>query len=127
MGAHEVINSRDERALSRASGSMDFVISTVNVAMDWGAYVGVLRAGGRLHMAGALLEPMAVSAMGLIMGQKEISGSPVGSPGTIGLMLEFAARHGIRPVVEEFALSEVNAALAHLEAGRARYRIVLRA
>ena len=40
-------------------------------------------------------------------------------------MLEFAARHDIRPQVEHFPMSRVNDALAHLEAGNARYRIVL--
>ena len=31
----------------------------------------------------------------------------------------------IAPQVEHFALSDVNAALGHLKAGKARYRIVL--
>lgn len=125
MGAHDVVNSRDDKALSRIAGSMDFVISTVNVAMDWGAYLNVLCPQGRFHVAGAVLEPMAIPAMALIMGQKQVSGSPVGSPAQISTMLEFAARHGVRPTVEVFPMSEVNEALAHLEAGRARYRIVL--
>jgi uncharacterized zinc-type alcohol dehydrogenase-like protein len=41
-------------------------------------------------------------------------------------MLDFAARHGIAPVVEEFPMSRANEAMAHLEAGKARYRIVLK-
>jgi uncharacterized zinc-type alcohol dehydrogenase-like protein len=40
-------------------------------------------------------------------------------------MLDFAARHGIAPQVEHFPMSQVNEALAHLMAGRARYRVVL--
>lgn len=43
----------------------------------------------------------------------------------IATMLEFAARHGIAPQTEHFPLSEVNAALDHLRAGKARYRVVL--
>jgi alcohol/geraniol dehydrogenase (NADP+) len=41
-------------------------------------------------------------------------------------MLDFAARHSVAPVVEEFPMSQANQALAHLEAGKARYRIVLK-
>ena len=41
-------------------------------------------------------------------------------------MLDFCVRHDIYPVVEEFPLAKVNDALAHLEAGKARYRIVLK-
>jgi len=41
-------------------------------------------------------------------------------------MLDFCARHHIAPVTEEFPMSRANEALAHLEAGKARYRVVLR-
>ncbi len=37
----------------------------------------------------------------------------------------FSARHRIEPVVEYFPMSRVNEAIAHLEAGKARYRVVL--
>jgi uncharacterized zinc-type alcohol dehydrogenase-like protein len=40
-------------------------------------------------------------------------------------MLDFCNRHYIEPVTELFPLSKVNEALAHLETGKARYRIVL--
>ncbi len=42
-------------------------------------------------------------------------------------MLEFCARHDIVPVTEEFAMSKVNDALDHSRAGKARYRLVLKA
>jgi uncharacterized zinc-type alcohol dehydrogenase-like protein len=40
-------------------------------------------------------------------------------------MLDFAARHGIAPVVEHFPLSGVNDALAKLRDGKPRFRLVL--
>ncbi len=40
-------------------------------------------------------------------------------------MLEFAARHGIEPKTEHFAMNKANEALDHLRQGNARYRIVL--
>jgi len=40
-------------------------------------------------------------------------------------MLEFAARHNIAPQTEHFPMSEINDAIARLESGKARYRIVL--
>jgi uncharacterized zinc-type alcohol dehydrogenase-like protein len=57
--------------------------------------------------------------------QKSLSGSPLGSPATIRKMLEFCGRHGIETVTEHFPMSQVNEAFAHLEAGKARYRLVL--
>jgi uncharacterized zinc-type alcohol dehydrogenase-like protein len=127
MGAHHVVNSRDPAALGPLAGSLDFVISTVNVPLEWGAYIGALAPRGRLHMVGAVLEPLPVGAMGLIMQQRSVSGSPVGSPATLATMFDFAARHGISPVTEVFPMSRVNDAFEHLRSGRARYRIVLEA
>ncbi len=42
-------------------------------------------------------------------------------------MLEFAARTGVRPVVESFKMAEINKALDHVRAGKPRYRVVLEA
>jgi uncharacterized zinc-type alcohol dehydrogenase-like protein len=42
-------------------------------------------------------------------------------------MLDFAARSGVRTVVETFKMAEVNKALDHVRAGKARYRVVLEA
>ncbi len=125
LGAHHVVNSRDLGAIKAQEGSLQFILSTVNVPLDWSAYLAALTPGGRLHLVGAVLEPLAVPAFALIGGAKSVSGSPLGSPATVGTMLEFCARHGIAPVTETFPMSQVNEAIAHLEAGKARYRIVL--
>ncbi len=45
---------------------------------------------------------------------------------TVAKMLDFIARHHIEPVAEIFPLEKVNEAMAHLEAGKARYRIILK-
>lgn len=126
LGAHRVVNTRNAADLARLRGSLDFLLVTVNVPLDWTALLDTLAPRGRLHVVGAVLEPMPVAAFSLLVGQKSLSGSPVGDPATVGKMLEFCARHRIVPQVEEFPLSLVNDALAHLRAGRARYRLVLR-
>jgi uncharacterized zinc-type alcohol dehydrogenase-like protein len=71
------------------------------------------------------LEPIPIAAFSLIMGQRSMSGSPTGSPVTIGTMLEFASRHNITPQTEHYPMSHINEAFARLESGKARYRIVL--
>jgi len=125
MGAHETVNSRNGDALATAAMRFDLLISTVNVPLDWNAYIGTLKPKGRLHIVGATLEPMDIGAMPIIMGQRAISGSPVGSPATIATMLAFAARHGIEPKTEHFPMAKANEALDHLRGGKARYRVVL--
>ena len=95
LGAHQTINSRDPDEIRAAAGQFDLVLSTVNVKLDWNTYVETLKPKGRLHYVGATLEPLDLSIFPLLMGQRSVSSSPVGSPGTIARMLDFAARHDI--------------------------------
>ncbi len=125
LGAHQAINSRDRAALTAIAGTLDFILVTANVSLDWEAYIGALAPQGRLHFVGAVLEPIPVSVFSLLGGQRCLSASPLGSPATVADMLDFCARHEIRPLVESYPMHEVNEALAHLHTGSPRYRIVL--
>ncbi len=125
LGAHRTLNSRNPQELAGAAGSFDFILNTTNVSLDWNQYIAALKPRGRLHSVGAVLEPLAVSAFPLIVGQKSVSGSPLGSPATVDTMLQFCARHGISPTTETFPMSRANDALEHLRSGKARYRVVL--
>lgn len=125
MGAHKVVNSREPEAIAARAGTLDFILVTANVTLDWAAYLAALRPKGRLHFVGAVPEPISAQVFQLLPGQKQISSSPLGSPATTRKMLEFSARHGIEPVTEMFGLSEANQALKYLHDGKARYRIVL--
>ena len=125
FGAHRVVSTGDADALAALAGQFDLIIDTVNVSLDWNGLLAALAPNGKLHVVGAVLEPIPVPAFSLIMGQKSVSGSPTGSRGAIDSMLGFAARHGVLPQTEHFPMSRVNEALDHLRAGKARYRIVL--
>ncbi len=126
MGASRVINSRDPEELGSIAGSLNFILNTTNVTLDWDSYLTTLAPQGKFHTVGAVLEPMAIPAFSLIGGEKSVGGSPLGSPALTRTMLEFCVRHNIYPTVEEFPLEKVNEAIAHLEEGKARFRIVLK-
>lgn len=125
FGAHHTLDSRDPEALAAAEGQFDLILSTVNVKLDWNAYVGTLKPKGRLHIVGATLEPLDLAAFPLIAAQRQVSGSPVGSPENLRKMLEFSARHQIKPIVETFRFDQVNEAMEHLRNGKPHYRIIL--
>ncbi len=125
LGAHYVEETGNADSLRRLRGHFDFLLVTVNVPLDWPALLGTLAPRGRLHVVGAVLEPMGIPAFGLIGGQKSVSGSPVGSPAVMAEMLEFCARHRISPAVERYPMSQVNEAISQLRHGKPRYRIVL--
>ncbi|MCP4122450.1 MAG: alcohol dehydrogenase, partial [Bacteroidetes bacterium] len=102
------------------------ILNTTNVSLDWNSYLTTLAPKGTLHTVGAVLEPMAIPAFSLIGGEKTVGGSPLGSPALTKTMLDFCVRHQIYPTTEEFPMENVNQAMEHLEAGKARFRIVLK-
>lgn len=125
LGAHQTLNSREPDEIKAAAGYFDMIISTVNVKLDWNEYIQTLKPRGRLHYVGATLDPLDLTIFPLIMGQRSVSASPVGSPANIAKMLDFAVRHNIKPVIETFPMEGVNDAMDRLRSGKTRYRIVL--
>ena len=125
FGANHVVSSRDSAAIRKLGGSFDLLISTVNAKLDWDAIIGTLAPNGRLHFVGVVPEPIPVGVFSLIVQQRSVSGSPGASPTALATMLDFAARHGVAPQTEHYPVSNINAAFARLESGKARYRIVL--
>lgn len=125
FGAHHVVNSRDSEDILKAANTLDFLLITVNSSLDWSALVKTLKSNGRMAIVGAILEPLQISAIDLIFGQKRVAGSLNGGPAATSMMLDFAIRHNIYPQTEHFPMSKVNEAIKHLADGKARYRVVL--
>jgi uncharacterized zinc-type alcohol dehydrogenase-like protein len=127
MGAHHVVDSTNPEALESIAGSLNFILNTTNVTLNWDSFLTTLAPQGKLHTVGAVLEPMAIPAFSMIMGEKSVGGSPLGSVALTRKMLDFCVRHNIYPTVEEFEMKDINDAITHLEEGKARFRIVLKA
>src|SRR4030095_11597445 len=122
FGANHVVSSNDSAAIGKLGGSFDLLISTVNVKLAWDATIGTLAPNGRLHVVGAVLEPIPVAAFSLILAQRCVSGSPTGSAVAGETLLDVASRHNVTPQTEHLPMSKINEAFAHLESGKARYR-----
>jgi uncharacterized zinc-type alcohol dehydrogenase-like protein len=124
FGANSVVSSKDSAAIGKLAGSLDLLISTVNVRLDWDALIGTLAANGRLHVVGAVLEPIPVAAFSSFSS----GASRVRRPARQWRSRRcstFASRHNVAPHTEHFPMSNINEASARLESGKARYRIVL--
>jgi alcohol/geraniol dehydrogenase (NADP+) len=125
LGAHHFINSKDLASMTKYKGYFDLILNTTNVNLDWNLYLTLLRPKGKLHIVGIGSEINA-AIFPMISSQLSFGASPLGSPATTQTMLEFVARHNIKPVVEEYPMSKVNEAMDRLKSGKARYRIVLK-
>jgi uncharacterized zinc-type alcohol dehydrogenase-like protein len=125
LGAHHTLNSRDKKEIASAASRFDLIISTVNVTLNWNLYLSTLAPRGRLHFVGATLEPLNINVFSLLLSQRSVSSSPAGSPAAIAKMLDFAAQHNIKPVIEKFSFDNINDAIDRLRSGEAHYRVVL--
>jgi alcohol/geraniol dehydrogenase (NADP+) len=125
LGAHHFVNTRESKAMKDVTGSLDFIITTVNADQDWGTFIQALRPNGIFWFVGVPPSPLSVHAFPLIAGQRTIGGSPIGSPSRIREMLDVAARHGVKATTELFPMAKANEAIDKVRKSKVRYRAVL--
>src|SRR6266702_1006737 len=77
LGADEVVISRNADEMNKHAGSFDFILDAVSADHDINVYINLLRRDGNITLVGAPEKPFAVSAFGLIMGRRSLSGSPI--------------------------------------------------
>jgi uncharacterized zinc-type alcohol dehydrogenase-like protein len=125
LGAHHFVNARDPAAMRRCADSLDMLLSTVPVDLDWPVWMSLLRPGGVFTLVGASPGMLSVPAPDLLVGQKTIRGSVIGDRAVMDEMLRFCALHEITAQAEVMPMAEVNAAIDRVRHNQARYRIVL--
>jgi uncharacterized zinc-type alcohol dehydrogenase-like protein len=125
FGAEGFICLQDRSAVERISSVYDFILSTSPGLSEVTGLIRMLRPRGVLCLVGLPRERIAFAAEELIGLQKVIEGSPIGSPDAISDMFQFAVKHGVRPRVESFPMTQANKALARLAADEIRYRAVI--
>jgi uncharacterized zinc-type alcohol dehydrogenase-like protein len=125
LGAHNFVNTRDTGALKKVAGSFDLLLSTINADQDWSAYINALRPNGMLCLVGAPASPLQLQAPPLIGGQRAVCGSSTGSPRDLHEMLDVAARHEVKAIIEKFAMAKASEAVSRVKKNQIRYRAVL--
>src|SRR3954462_12030217 len=125
LGADEVVVSRDANAMQKHAGSFDFILDAVSAEHDVNAYLNLLRLDGTMTLVGAPAKPLAVSAFGLIMGRRSLSGSNIGGIPETQDMLEFCGTHNITADVEVIPIQKVNEAYERLLRSDVKYRFAI--
>ena len=110
LGANEVVISRNADEMQKHAGSFDFILDTVSANHDINAYLNLLRRDGNITLVGAPEKPLAMSAFGLIMGRRSLSGSPIGGIVETQEMLDFCGQHNITAEVEVIPIQKINEA-----------------
>src|SRR5438874_8289111 len=122
LGADEVVISRNADEMQKHAGSFDFILDAVSANHDIGAYINLLRRDGNITLVGAPEKPLAVSAFGLIMGRRSLSGSPIGGIAETQEMLDFCGQYNITADVEVIPIQKVNEAYERLLKSEVKYR-----
>jgi uncharacterized zinc-type alcohol dehydrogenase-like protein len=122
LGATDFLATGD---LAKAAWRFDFIMNTVSGDLPWPALIDSLRPEGKLVLCGVPASELKFGAFPLIGAERSIVGGRLGSAEDTKAMLAFSARHGVKPMIETFAMKDANKALDHVRAGKARYRAVL--
>ena len=91
----------------RAAASLDVLVSTVTVNLDWNAWLGTLRPNGTFCLLG--VPPAHVSLTvwpTMVMRQLSFCVRAIGTPQQISEMLRFAALHNVQPRFEILPMKE---------------------
>jgi uncharacterized zinc-type alcohol dehydrogenase-like protein len=122
LGAHEVVISRNASEMQKHAESFDFILDAVSADHDINAYLNLLCRDGNLTLVGAPAKPLAVSAFGLIMRRRSLSGSNIGGIAETQEMLDFCGRHNITADIEVIPIQKVNEAYERLLKSDVKYR-----
>ena len=122
LGADDVVISRDSGQMSKHLDSFDFILDTVSGDHDIGAYIQLLRPDGNVTLVGAPPKPLAVPAFSLVLGRRNLSGSPIGGIAETQEMLDFCAKHDITADVEVIPIQKVNEAYERILKSDVKYR-----
>jgi uncharacterized zinc-type alcohol dehydrogenase-like protein len=125
LGAHEVVISKDAKAMAAQAGRFDFILDTVSAPHDYNALIGALRRDGRMTLVGAPPTPAEIMGFGLIMQRRSIGGSLIGGLPETQEMLDFCAKHEIVSDVEVIPVQKINDAYERMLKGDVKYRFVI--
>ena len=125
LGAADYVATADVGALAELACSLDLIICTVPAALDLDAYLRMLDVGGTFVVIGVPARNLTIDPFSLIVNQRAVVGSRIGSLRETQEMLDFCAEHSIGAEVEVISASEVATAYERLKAGDVRFRFVV--
>ncbi|OIV93022.1 hypothetical protein TanjilG_20684 [Lupinus angustifolius] len=125
LGADSFLISRDQEQLQAATGTLDGIIDTVSAIHPLLPLISLLKSHGKLVLVGAPEKPLELPVFPLILGRKLLGGSMIGGLKETQEMIDFAAKHGIKPDIEVIPIDYVNTALERVLKADVKYRFVI--
>lgn len=125
LGAHEVVNSKNDAEMQKHLNSFDFILDTVPANHNINAYINLLKHDGTLGLVGAPSQPYALDALGLLFGRRKVAGSMIGGIRETQEMLDFCGEHNVVADVEIIGVQQINQAYDRLLKNDVKYRFAI--
>ncbi|WP_349958618.1 NAD(P)-dependent alcohol dehydrogenase [Rhizobium sp. ZPR3] len=125
LGADHYYATSDAETFTKLAGSFDLILNTVGTAIDWNAYLNLLKYDGSMVLLGVPEHAVPVHAFSLIPGRRSLSGSMIGSIKETQEMLDFCGEHNIVSEIEKISIQQINEAYERVLKSDVRYRFVI--
>ena len=106
-------------------GGAQVILATAPSSKSMTDVIDGLGPNGKLMVVGATVDPIEVTPVQLIFGNKSIQGWASGTPTDAEDTLRFAELTGVRPMIETYPLEKAAEAYARMMSGKAQFRVVL--
>ena len=127
LGATVYIDSKATKAAEELQklGGAKVILATAPNSKSMSELIDGLGPNGKLVVIGASFDPIEVTPIQLITGQKAIQGWASGTPADSEDTLRFSELTGVRPMIETYPLEQAAEAYARMLSGKAEFRVVL--
>jgi D-arabinose 1-dehydrogenase-like Zn-dependent alcohol dehydrogenase len=106
-------------------GGAQAILSTAPNSKAMSELIDGLAPTGKFMVVGITSDPIAVTPLQLINGERSLQGSAVGTPTDSEDTMNFAELSGVRPMIETYPLERAAEAYARMMSGKAQFRVVL--
>lgn len=125
LGADAFFLMSEEEDLKELDGQFDFIINTIPDPHEVDPYIKLLKRDGSMVMVGVFVPEPGWSQQEMIMKRRSISGSLIGSINETQEVLDFCAKHNIRPSIEIVDIQDINTVFKRMEKKEIKYRCVI--
>jgi D-arabinose 1-dehydrogenase-like Zn-dependent alcohol dehydrogenase len=127
LGASIYIDSSAGNAATALQelGGARVILATAPSSKAMSALIDGLGPNGKLLVVGATTDPIEVTPVQLIFGNRTIQGWASGTPADSEDTMRFAVLSGVRPMIETYPLERAAEAYDRMMSGKAEFRVVL--
>jgi D-arabinose 1-dehydrogenase-like Zn-dependent alcohol dehydrogenase len=127
LGASVYIDSKAKNAAEELQklGGAQVILATAPSSKAMSALIDGLAPNGKLMVVGATIDPIEVTPVQLIFGNRSIVGWAAETPVVSEDTMRFAELSGVRPMIETYPLEKAGEAYARMMSGNAQFRVVL--